>query len=92
MMISWKPKLLVLLASLFIVFSPESSQSLGDFFLIALLAMAWSTWSLLTGPLNSWESGVSTDYAFAPEGYDDEDPLRGLIPKFEPVSHRTPPC
>ena len=91
-MLFLKLNVLVLLASLLIAFSPESAQSLGDFFVIPLLATAWSIWTLLTGPLNSWESGVSTDYAFAPEGYADEDHLYGLVPKFEPLSRQAPPC
>ena len=90
MMISWKLKLLVLLASLSIVFNPELARSLGGYFVVPLLTMAWSIWHLFTGPLNSLEQGVSTKYAFAPEGYNDEDPLRGLIPKFALTDPKAP--
>ena len=38
-----------------------------------------------------WDSlFVRNEYAYAPEGYNDEDPLRGLIPEFELVDPSEP--
>lgn len=91
MMNSWKPRLLLLLASAAVMLDPHWAKQLGEAYAIPVGVFMLCIISFRK-PLETLfeDHFVTNNYAFDPDGYNDEDPLRGLIPEFDLVDPSQP--